>query len=177
MMIIMMIMLMPSVFSGTYWMIIMMTSIIYLMNLLLALHSNKITPMFDLDVVIQFRAWRPVLNPSRVQRWRCHHYHNHHHHRHCYHHHHHSHTQTYDHDDNIDDDRWPGGNTSWQKTTPPPLGGESGISRKQILLLRRLTIMINIMAVRMIYFYSDRSDLLCWRSPRNLSQWVDQCCH
>ena len=63
--------------------------------------------MFDLDVVIQFRAWRPVLNPSRVQRWRCHHYiiiiiiiiliviiitvad---------------GHTQTYDHDDNLDHD-------------------------------------------------------------------------
>ena len=87
MMIIMMIMLMPSVFSGTYLMIIMRTSILYLMNLLLAFISNKITPMFNLDVVIQFRAWRPVLNPSRVQRWRCHHYHNHHHHRHCYHHH------------------------------------------------------------------------------------------
>ena len=63
--------------------------------------------MFDLDVVIQFRAWRPVLNPSRDQRWRCHHYiiiiiiiiviviiitvddHN----------------QAYDHDDNLDDDQ------------------------------------------------------------------------
>ena len=105
MMIIMMIMLMPSVFSGTYLMIIMMTSILYLMSLLLAFISNKITPMFDLDVVIQFRAWRPALNPSRVQQWRCHHYHNHHHHRHCYHHHHHSHTQTYNHDDNIDDNQ------------------------------------------------------------------------
>ena len=90
-------------------MIIMMTSILYLMNLLLAFISNKITPtMFDLDVVIQFRAWRPVLNPSRDQRWRCHHYiiiiitiilnviiitvad---------------GHTQTYDHDDNLDDDQ------------------------------------------------------------------------
>ena len=107
MMIIMMIMLMPSVFSGTYLMIIMMTSILYLMNLLLAFISNKITPMFNLDVVIQFRAWRPVLNPSRDQRWRCHHYiiiiiiiilnviiitvad---------------GHTQTYDHDDNLDHD-------------------------------------------------------------------------
>ena len=45
----MMIMLMPSVFSGTYLMIIMMTSILYLMSLLLAFISNKITLMFDLD--------------------------------------------------------------------------------------------------------------------------------